>query len=137
MLDPTEDNLPAPYGAMIIKVRQGKGAKDRLVPVQTELHISYQVITSWIQQDHFIKYSAKTMQRRYAEVFKIAKAAGIVPEDKAYASHVFRHSAARHWITQGVPINVISRWLGHADIQTTLLYLKLFPDPEGYMENVI
>ena len=29
----------------------------------------------------------------------------------------------------GVPINYLSRWLGHSSIQTTLIYLKLVPDP--------
>ena len=31
----------------------------------------------------------------------------------------------------GIPINYLSRWLGHSSIQTTLIYLELVPDPTG------
>ena len=39
--------------------------------------------------------------------------------------HVFRHTAATHMLEAGVPIIVVSRFLGHSDIQTTLIYAKL------------
>ena len=30
-------------------------------------------------------------------------------------AHSLRHSAARHWLTTaGIPLNVVSQWLGHA-----------------------
>ena len=29
-------------------------------------------------------------------------------------THTLRHSAARHWLASGVPINVVSRWLGRS-----------------------
>ena len=47
-----------------------------------------------------------------------------------------RHSAARHWLSSGIPINVVSRWLGHASLQTTLVYLEILPDPLGEMGRV-
>ncbi len=47
-----------------------------------------------------------------------------------------RHSAARHWLASGIPINVVSRWLGHASLQTTLIYLEVLPDPLGDIERV-
>ena len=39
------------------------------------------------------------------------------------------HSYARHLLMNGIPINYLSRWLGHTSIQTTLIYPKLVPDP--------
>ena len=36
----------------------------------------------------------------------------------------------------GVPINYVSRWLGHRSIQTTLIYLELVPDPVGRLAMV-
>ena len=30
-----------------------------------------------------------------------------------------------------IPINFLSRMLGHTSIQTTLIYLELVPDPSG------
>ena len=36
-------------------------------------------------------------------------------------AHSLRHSAARHWLMVGkVPLNVVSAWLGHANVQVTL-----------------
>jgi integrase len=36
----------------------------------------------------------------------------------------------------GIPINYLSRWLGHSSIQTTLNYLELVPDPTGSLAAV-
>ena len=38
-----------------------------------------------------------------------------------------RHSAARHWLTTaGIPLNVVSQWLGHATPEVTLrIYLPI------------
>ena len=49
-------------------------------------------------------------------------------------THTLRHSAARYWLSSGIPINVVSRWLGHASLQTTLVYLEILPDPLGEIE---
>ena len=35
-----------------------------------------------------------------------------------------------------IPLNYLSRWLGHASIQTTLIYLELVPDPAGSLASV-
>ena len=35
-------------------------------------------------------------------------------------AHSLRHSAARHWLmAAAVPLNVVSAWLGHANVQVT------------------
>ncbi len=44
------------------------------------------------------------------------------------STHTLRHSYARHLLMNGIPINYLSRWLGHSSIQT-LIYLELVPDP--------
>jgi integrase len=36
--------------------------------------------------------------------------------------HMFRHSRALHLYRKGVPLPLISEWLGHANIETTLIY---------------
>ena len=52
-------------------------------------------------------------------------------------AHSLRHSAARHWLVAGrVPLNVVSAWLGHANVQVTLrIYLPIVGSDYG-MENV-
>ena len=48
------------------------------------------------------------------------------------------HSFAtgRHLLMQGIPINHLFRWLGHASITPTLAYLELVPDPTGNLAAV-
>ena len=52
-------------------------------------------------------------------------------------AHSLRHSAARHWLVVGkAPLNVVSQWLGHANVQVTLrTYLPIVGSDYG-MENV-
>ena len=59
------------------------------------------------------KYSV-IARSQYPDLFKIR----ITP-------HTFRHSTATHMLEQGVPLIVISRFLGHASIVTTIVYAKL------------
>ena len=33
-------------------------------------------------------------------------------------------------------VNTLSRWLGHANLSTTLIYLELMPDPAGSLAQV-
>ena len=61
---------------------------------------------------------------------------GGLPEGKRITTHTLRHSAARHWLASGIPINVVSRWLGHASLRTTLIYLEVLPDPLVDIERV-
>ena len=61
---------------------------------------------------------------------------GAIPPGRKVATHILRHSAARHWLAGEVPINVGGRWLGHASLQTTLIYLALLQDPSGFMDRV-
>ena len=64
----------------------------------------------------------KTAVRR-AEVVR-----AIAP-GKRIGTHTLRHNYARHLLLSDIPINYLSRWLGHSSMQTTLTYLELAPDP--------
>ena len=56
----------------------------------------------------------------------IATAAGI--DDKKVTFHTARHTAATMLLSLGVPIEVVSKILGHSDIQTTQIYAKVLAD---------
>ena len=62
--------------------------------------------------------------------------AGQIAPGRKIGTHTLRHSYARHLLTYGVPINYLSRWLGHANLGTTLIYLELLPDPAGALSGV-
>ena len=36
--------------------------------------------------------------------------------------HMFRHSRAMHLYQGGMDLTLVSQWLGHANLQTTLIY---------------
>ena len=65
-----------------------------------------------------------------------AQALGRFPAGRKVGTHTLRHSYARHLLRHGIPINYLSRWLGHSSINTTLIYLELEPDPAGALAQV-
>jgi site-specific recombinase XerD len=44
---------------------------------------------------------------------------------KSVGPHTFRHSTAMHLIQAGNDINMVKLWLGHADINTTHIYVEI------------
>jgi site-specific recombinase XerD len=44
---------------------------------------------------------------------------------KTVGPHTFRHSTAMHLIQSGNDINMVKLWLGHADINTTHIYVEI------------
>lgn len=56
---------------------------------------------------------------------------------KGTSAHVLRHSYATHLLEQGVSIRLISAYLGHADLKTTLIYLHLTAVNEGQARTAI
>ena len=53
---------------------------------------------------------------------------GIVRLDKPLTSHVARHSFATLMLSHDIPIAVVSRMLGHTDINVTQIYAKITND---------
>jgi site-specific recombinase XerD len=50
---------------------------------------------------------------------------------RAWTPHWFRHSHATALLLSGAPVHVVSRRLGHADVQTTLnLYAHVTEDAQ-------
>ena len=58
-------------------------------------------------------------------LLKIAQLAGI---DKRITSHVGRHTFATWALHNGVPIEIVSRILGHTNISTTQIYAKILSE---------
>ena len=88
------------------------------------------------QGDRLIKASRSTADRWIRAATARAEEAGAIPAGRRISSHTLRHSYARHLLVNGIPINYLSRWLGHSSIQTTLIYLELVPDPTGSLAAV-
>ena len=105
----------------VLRVRRGKGRRSRLVPVHDELAQALQVAIDFAPARAGARRSAKTRlfdvtRRTVGRWIEItvdrAVEAGALDADRQISPHTFRHSFARHVLANGVPINVLSRWLG-------------------------
>ncbi len=121
-----------------LRVRFGKGSRSRLVPLHPELATQLANFMLYNRQKtgHLVKAHTSTAWRWYKLAAKAAVEANVLTPGRKVATHTLRHSAARHWLANGVPINQVSLWLGHASLQTTLIYLQLLPDTGKWMERV-
>ncbi|MDH3452588.1 MAG: site-specific integrase [Gammaproteobacteria bacterium] len=117
----------------LIRVEQGKGAKDRyavLAPQLLELlrawwrsaHAKGQMLPGgWLfpGQDPMQPLTTRQLNRA---CHAAARAAGI---DKRVSMHCLRHSFATHLLEQGVDIRVIQVLLGHNQLETTARYSQV------------
>lgn len=110
----------------MVLVHQGKGNKDRMLPMGTMLQRG---IRSYINAEKPRKYlfegnEGNALSQRGAQwvIAQAVKKAGIVKE---VTLHTLRHTYATHLLEQGVNILTIKELLGHAHIDTTMVYLHL------------
>ena len=89
-----------------------------------------------ISQSRIIEAHPATAWRWVKTAVKRAEELGAIAPGKHISTHTLRHSYARHLLLNGIPINYLSRWLGHSSIQTTLIYLEVVPDPSGSLAMV-
>lgn len=114
---------------MQVHIRKGKGNKDRFTILSrcalSELREYYR--NSQPQEYLFNGYRTgnpinRTSIQRH---FRLARnAAGIT---KDVSVHSLRHCFAAHLLQTGVNIVQIQQYLGHSNIQTTMMYLKMVP----------
>jgi site-specific recombinase XerD len=115
---------------MLIRVQQGKGAKDRYVPLSPRLLImlreywrKLRPAGPWLFPaiKPYKHISPATVQQICREA---AQLAGI---DKRVTAHTLRHSFATHLLDNGEDIRVIQVLLGHRSIETTARYVRVSP----------
>ena len=121
-----------------LRVRSGKGGKSRIVPVHPELQGALIAVLNYadVGPGKIISASRSTAWRWVKQAAFRAEVYGKLTLGRRVGTHTFRHSYARHLLMNGIPINHLSRWLGHASITPTLIYLELVPDPAGSLATV-
>ena len=114
---------------MSIRIQQGKGSKDRYVPLSPLLlHTlrgywkQFRPPAPWlfvgtVNPDNSMPVA--TAQRVY---YVAKRRAGIT---KAGGIHALRHGFATHQLERGTDLYTIQRWLGHCSIRSTMRYLHL------------
>lgn len=122
-------------GRMMVHVRNGKGAKDRYVPLPEA--------TLFLLRDYWSSHRHPTLLfpgtpsagrswskvRQPVDVSMVQRvmrqavvASGI---DKKATPHTLRHSWATHLLEAGVNLRLIQQWLGHKSLSTTANYMHL------------
>ncbi len=112
---------------MLIRVRGGKGGKDRFTILGRDNLLILRRYWSVYKPEGFLfpgKCPGKPLAaRNIQQVFKDAKEkAGIV---KPVSVHSLRHSFATHLLENDTDLRTIQVLLGHANIDTTCIYLHL------------
>jgi len=116
---------------MLIHVRQGKGGKDRDVPLSPNLLETLREYYRWMRPKTFLFPGTVNGSRADKPITskvtweacqEAAKRAGIT---KRVSPHLLRHSFATHLMENGADLPTVQALLGHTDLKPTSIYLHL------------
>jgi integrase/recombinase XerD len=119
----------------ILKVREGKGDKQRLVPIGERAlawtrkyleEVRENIVYNKVHDENlFLSKTGKTLSHLSDIIAEYKRKAGI---EKKGRSHLFRHSMATLMLKNGADIRAIQEILGHALLKTTQRYTHLCID---------
>jgi integrase/recombinase XerD len=114
---------PCDIAGGFIHVRSGKGDKDRVIPLATDL---VNPLAAYIKSNNITPperlFSIKA-RALYSIVKRYAMAAGI-PD---LSPHTLRHFFATTLVEKGAQLRAVQELLGHTSIATTAIYLDVVP----------
>jgi integrase/recombinase XerD len=111
---------------MVVHVRQGKGQKDRLVPLSARLLEELRAYwreyrpADWLFPGKGARPSCSSAVQRTCK--RALRRCGF---RKKVSAHTLRHSYATHLLEAGVDLGTLQRLLGHRDLKTTVRYTHL------------
>ncbi|HXJ76845.1 MAG TPA: tyrosine-type recombinase/integrase [Candidatus Dormibacteraeota bacterium] len=137
-----------------LHVRCGKGGKDRFVPLSPAMVKELRVWWKTHQHPTFLfpgptvswrerSLPAEAAQRASTHLsvsavqntFRLARAASGLPAEATV--HTLRHCYATHLLEEGVSLRLIAQYLGHASIETTVIYTHLTPLNEARTRSAL
>jgi len=116
---------------MVLRVEQGKGGRDREIPLSPTLLTALREYYRWMRPRTYLFPGTRNGWRADAPIttkviwdaVRLAtRKAGI---DKRVTPHTLRHSYATHLLEAGTDLRTIQLLLGHADLSHTTVYLHL------------
>lgn len=114
----------------LLRVEQGKGAKDRQVVLSPTLLALLRAYWSRRHPGHWLFPRQNRREPRSISYAQTAyrdarRRAGI---DKIGGIHALRHAYATHQLAGGLPVHQLQYQLGHSDIHSTLRYVHWVPN---------
>jgi integrase/recombinase XerD len=118
---------------MMIRIEQGKGSRDREVPLSPKLLETLRAYWRWMKPRTFL--FPGTVKGWRADVpitsnivwLACRQAAQVAGISKRLSPHSLRHSYASHLLEAGADLRTIQVLLGHSRLEHTLVYLHLSP----------
>ena len=125
---------------MMVHIHRGKGAKDRFLPLPES---TLQVLREYWKRHRngTFLFPANGRNRKSAGSARrpmngssvqgcMKRVVTKLKLTKTVSPHSLRHSVATHLFEAGVSLRWIQKFLGHSNLQTTLIYLHLTEDAE-------
>lgn len=115
---------------MEIRVRQGKGKKDRKTILAKDALLELRKYYKAYKPEGIL-FFGRSKQEQISDTalaWLLAKAAQRAGITRKISTHTLRHSFASHQLSMGTDIFTIKKLLGHEDIRTTMLYLHINSD---------
>ena len=108
----------------------GKGSKQRIVPIGTELKINLSKYLKFRDelntQEPYLFLSKNMNQLDRSAIFRIIKKSATLSGNAlSVHPHTLRHSAATHMLEAGCDLRTLQELLGHTSVSTTKIYTKL------------
>jgi site-specific recombinase XerD len=112
-----------------LRIQSGKGDRDRVIPMTDQLVAvlqDYLAVREPAATDHLLIYKGVPAKPHLVpgRLRRFGKLAQIEP----LTPHRLRHTLATLLINQGMPITSLQKFLGHQDINKTLIYARVFDD---------
>ncbi len=120
--------------AVVIEtLKKRKGGVYRQIPLPSqfldELNLVHRIKTNRKKKNHkserLWNWSRRTASRRIEEVMQAAGIEGVQGSAKG-----LRHSFAITCLQKGIPLNMVSKWLGHSRMETTAIYANALGEEE-------
>lgn len=121
---------------VMLHVHQGKGYKDRCVPLGKMLCRAIKTyLPAFNPKKYLFENQEGTMVSGPCIQGIIKTAAQKAKITKPVYAHILRHSFATHLLEQGTNIMAIKELLGHKRIETTMIYLHVVEPSPGKVIN--
>ena len=111
------------------RIQSGKGNRDRVIPMTDQLVIAlkdYLIVRESASTDHLLVYKGVAVKPHL--IPDRLKRYGLKAEIQPLTPHRLRHTLATLLINQGMPITSLQKFLGHQDINKTLIYARVFDE---------